>query len=293
MDAQTKFCRLRDAIEQSGAEFFRMALWQDGAYFAHEFLPMSACSNLYSISKVLTSTGVGLAYDEGLLKLEDPIVKYLGNHVPEEADPKIREVTVRHLLTQTSGIGQGSLFEADRYLGTGEDWIARVLGRAMPHQPGTVFTYDNGNYYMLSCIVEKVTELPLDRFLKTTLFRRMGIREFAWERCPLEHTMGATGCYMGLEDLNKIGRLYALGGSYEGRQLLSREWVEMAAAPYPNTSGTPYGFGFSRRPSGDFFCGGAHNQFLYISLAQKIAVAIQGYDDTQQMDQLIEQAIGD
>lgn len=129
MDAQTKFCRLRDAIEQSGAEFFRMALWQDGAYFAHEFLPMSACSNLYSISKVLTSTGVGLAYDEGLLKLEDPIVKYLGNHVPEEADPKIREVTVRHLLTQTSGIGQGSLFEADRYLGTGEDWIARVLGR--------------------------------------------------------------------------------------------------------------------------------------------------------------------
>ena len=99
MDAQTKFCRLRDAIEQSGAEFFRMALWQDGAYFAHEFLPMSACSNLYSISKVLTSTGVGLAYDEGLLKLEDPIVKYLGNHVPEEADPKIREVTVRHLLT--------------------------------------------------------------------------------------------------------------------------------------------------------------------------------------------------
>ena len=229
MDAQTKFCRLRDAIEQSGAEFFRMALWQDGAYFAHEFLPMSACSNLYSISKVLTSTGVGLAYDEGLLKLEDPIVKYLGNHVPEEADPKIREVTVRHLLTQTSGIGQGSLFEADRSLGTGEDWIARVLGRAMPHQPGTVFTYDNGNYYMLSCIVEKVTELPLDRFLKTTLFRRMGIREFAWERCPLEHTMGATGCYMGLEDLNKIGRLYALGGSYEGRQLLSREWVEMAA----------------------------------------------------------------
>jgi len=163
----------------------------------------------------------------------------------------------------------------------------------MPHQPGTVFTYDNGNYYMLSCIVEKVTELPLDRFLKTTLFRRMGIREFAWERCPLEHTMGATGCYMGLEDLNKIGRLYALGGSYEGRQLLSREWVEMAAAPYPNTSGTPYGFGFSSRPSGDFFCGGAHNQFLYISPAQKIAVAIQGYDDTQQMDQLIEQAIGD
>lgn len=78
---------------------------------------------------MLTSTGVGLAYDEGLLKLEDPIVKYLGNHVPEEADPKIREVTVRHLLTQTSGIGQGSLFEADRYLGTGEDWIARVLGR--------------------------------------------------------------------------------------------------------------------------------------------------------------------
>lgn len=293
MDAQTKFCRLRDAIEQSGAEFFRMALWQDGAYFAHEFLPMSACSNLYSISKVLTSTGVGLAYDEGLLKLEDPIVKYLGNHVPEEADPKIREVTVRHLLTQTSGIGQGSLFEADRYLGTGEDWIARVLGRAMPHQPGTVFTYDNGNYYMLSCIVEKVTELPLDRFLKTTLFRRMGIREFAWERCPLEHTMGATGCYMGLEDLNKIGRLYALGGSYEGRRCSAGNGWKWPPRRIPTRAAPPYGFGFSRPPSGDFFCGGAHNQFLYISPAQKIAVAIQGYDDTQQMDQLIEQAIGD
>ena len=108
----------------------------------------------------------------------------------------------------------------------------------MPHQPGTVFTYDNGNYYMLSCIVEKVTELPLDRFLKTTLFRRMGIREFAWERCPLEHTMGATGCYMGLEDLNKIGRLYALGGSYEGRQLLSRDVYKRQAR---DSVGTKYG----------------------------------------------------
>lgn len=52
---------LRAAIEAAGARFYRLAVWQGGTYEQHDFCPMSSCANIYSISKCLTATGVGLA----------------------------------------------------------------------------------------------------------------------------------------------------------------------------------------------------------------------------------------
>lgn len=291
----TMYEAIRSSIANSPASdnYFRFSISKNGQERDCYFKNMSACTNIYSVSKAVTSTAVGLAYDRGMIGLDDPILNYLGDHAPENYDPKLEKVTVRHLLTHTSGIAQGGLFENDRYTGSDKDWIARMLGRELVYEPGTVFTYDNGHFYLLACIIEKVSGMSLDNFLQVNLFDALDIHEYAWERCPMGHVMGATGLYFRIDDMNKLGQLYANDGIYQGKRLLSSEWIAMASAPYPNTSGVKYGFGFTIGENGDFFCAGAHNQLLYISPENKTAVAVQGFDDsgTVVLDYIVRDAI--
>lgn len=270
------------AIQSKNSQVFRCSVWQNGTYLEHYFMNLSACQNVYSVSKVITSTAVGLAYDRGLLNLDDPIVNYLGDHLPDTYSANLSKVTVRNLLTQTTGIANGNLFETDRYTTPspyGDDWVKRELALDIPYEPGTTFTYSNSNYFLLACIVEKVSGMSLDMFLKKNLFGDMGIQEFSWERSPEGHIMGATGCYMRLDDMNKIGQLYLNNGVYGGKQLLSKAYVTMATTPYANNSGTPYGFGFLKNSDGDVFVNGANGQMIYFSKAYNAVVAIQGFQN--------------
>lgn len=281
------FNTIRDKLAASNDTYYRLGLWKDNQYHEHHYIRMSACSNLYSVSKMVTATAAGLAYDKGLLDADDRILDYLGDYKPSQASPHLGQVTIRHLLSQTSGISQGGLFESDRYTVEGDDWITRMLSREYPHEPGTAFVYDNGNYYLAACIVELVSGQSLDMFLKENLFHALGIQEYAWERCPRGHVMGATGLYMRIEDINKLGQVYLNRGIYNGQRVLSEKWIAMATTPHPNNSGTAYGFCFTRGEDGDYFCPGAYNQLIYISEKYHAVVSVQGFNSGTGADILV------
>lgn len=282
---------LRAAIEAAGARFYRLAVWQGGTYEQHDFCPMSSCANIYSISKCLTATGVGLAADRGLLGIDDPVRPYLEQWVDAWPEGVPADLAVRHLLTQTAGIARGSLFEGDRYEEPGDDWIGRVLSRPFPHRPGTFFAYDNGNYYLLSCIVEAASGETLDVFLGKHLFDELDMPEFAWERCPRGHVMGATGCYMRADELVKLGRLYLQDGEWEGRRVLSSAFIREAGTPCPAGGAERYGFSLRCMDNGDVYAPGAHNQILYISRACGAVAVLQGFDETLDLPGLIASAL--
>lgn len=280
------------AMEDSKTNYFRFGVYEDGQYREHHFLGMPACSNIYSISKNITATAVGLCWDRGLLGLDDLVVDRLKEHLPEQYDEKLGRVTIKHLLTQTSGIGEGTLFEGDRYIHGTDDWIPLALSRPMPFEPGTQFVYDNGNYYLLACIVEETVKMPLTHFLQKHLFDHMDIHEYAWERCPKGHAMGATGFYMRIDDMNQFGRLYLDNGVFGDQRLLSEEWVKAAATPYPNGTPTRYGYGFWMLDgSEDYWCGGAYNQMIYISREYNTVVSVQGYDTSLDLRAVIADAL--
>ncbi len=272
--------RIEERITQSRINVIRFALYQNGAVEERTRVSSYPCSNCYSVSKSFTATAVGIASDLGLLSVDDPIVKHLGDCLPASHDPKLGEVQLRHLLTQTMGLGQGFLFEPDRYTHNTDDFIGLSLSAPLPHSPGNAFVYSNSTYYLLACIVEKVSGLPLDLFLRKHLFSPMDISAFAWERCPMGHAMGATGLYLSTRDILKLGILYLNGGEWEGRRLLSEDWVRTATRPDPLvTPEAPTGYSFWLNPEGGYRCAGANGQSVVVLPEKGLVFAAHSYTD--------------
>lgn len=277
---------LASHVKKTGANVMRVGALVNGSYHESTLLPAAPCQNIYSVTKSVTSLAVGMAWDAGLLRLEEPILSYLGP-APGEADPKLADVTVEHLLWQVSGIDKGSLFEADRWGQPDRDWTHHSLTRPMPHRPGTHFTYDNGNFYLLGRIVARVAGMPLTYFLRERLFAPLDICEFATEQCPQGHALGATGLYMRLEDLVKLGRLVLDGGTVQGRQLLSRAYIDRALSPGPAENQRSYGYGIWLGETGvSAAFTGAYNQLVYVSFPHNAVVGLQGFDSTLKTQKL-------
>lgn len=281
--------KFKERVKAENWNFYSAAIWKDGKQEVFAFQHHSNCANIYSVSKSITAVAIGLLYDEGKIALDDPIIKYLGDHMPAEHDEKLPRVKIRHLLTQSSGIERGTLFEEDRYSVQDKDWIRHSLARPLPHEPGEHFCYDNANFYMLACIAEIVSGKPLTLYLREKIFDRMGIYEYAWERCPQEHCMGATGFFMNIEGMLKFGRLLLDRGVWEGERLLSEDYIDRAIeVKFPDHDN--YGFSFRRR-RGDIYCTGAANQLIYISPERNTVFAAQGYNNISKFPEIVDEII--
>lgn len=268
--------KFTELVNKNGWNFYKAAMWRDGKTEICKYVPHSNCANIYSVSKSFTSVAIGFLWDDGRLSLDDPILKYLGDHLPERFDEKLSRVKIRDLLTQSSGIDRGTLFEDDRYSVKDKDWIRDSLARELPFEPGEHYCYDNANYYMLACIAEQISGKPLTELLRERLFDPLEIYEFAWERCPKGHCMGATGLYMKVDGMLKFGRLILSRGVWNGKRLLSEEYIVRATEPvFPEGDG--YGFSFRRRGD-DIYCIGAANQIVYISPRDNSVFAAQGHN---------------
>ena len=164
-----------------------------------------------SQSKAITSTAVMMLWEEGKFRLDDPISKY----IPEFKDPQVfksfkyedttytsvpadKEITIRHLLTHTSGIGYGIIDGDERFqmiyhkagitdLFTTENITigqsVRKLARLpLHHNPGEAFTYSEG-LDVLGYFIEIVSGMPFDEFLRNRLFDPLGMED-SWFYLP-------------------------------------------------------------------------------------------------------------
>jgi CubicO group peptidase (beta-lactamase class C family) len=125
-----------------------------------------------SISKVFTAAATVLLSEKGRLRLDDPITRYL-----PEGSPVWTEVTIRHLLTHTSGISDQSLDSLDWRKDYTEEQLAR-LAAAQPllFVPGESESYSSTGYTLLGLIIRRVTGQFYGDFLRDRLFRPLGMR---------------------------------------------------------------------------------------------------------------------
>ena len=195
----------------------------------------------HSECKSITSLAIGMLIDEGKLKLEDRIVDLFAGRVSKINQLTHRNMTVRHLLTMTSGV---SFNEAGLVAET--DWVKCFLESAVLKEPGTSFQYNSMNTYMLGCIVKLLSGQGLTDYLKPRLFEPLGIQNFFWETCPMGNEKAGWGLYILPEDIAKIGQLVLDGGRFEGKQLVSEEWIREATRAQvepPKTLGN-YDYGY-------------------------------------------------
>ncbi len=185
---------------------------------------------LWSVSKTFTALAVGLAVDEGLLKVEDAIKQFFSTEeLPESETVWGNKMNVWHLLTMSSGI-------AGDYIGLGVgghdfDWAQKTLRSGISFAPGSKFHYNSMNSYLLSVIVSRVTGKKVVDYLAEKLFEPLGIVDYIWEESPQGYNSGGWGLYLSTESLAKVGQLMLQGGVWEGVQLISQEWIKAMMAP--------------------------------------------------------------
>ncbi|HZY39052.1 MAG TPA: serine hydrolase [Mucilaginibacter sp.] len=208
-----------------------------------------------SISKSFTSACIGIAIKQGFIKsIDEPIFPYF----PEYAkyfDAAKRKITIRNLLTMTSGLQFDETDYSDPknsyfQMRASDDPIKYVLSCKLTSAPGTVWNYSSGNTQLLGEIIWKATGERLDKYAGRNLFAPLGISKYDWRHMPNKKNMPAAawGLRLRSRDLAKFGLLYMNNGKWGDTQILDSAWVKQslsAQVPRPSESpNVPRGYGF-------------------------------------------------
>lgn len=274
--------QLQDLVQkvtEIGIPMNELAIYQNGRIQSHRFRPGDHCSDTYSVAKAFTMTALGILSDDGLLDVEKPISFYMGHLIPSDADPGWKNVTVENALTHRIGFGEGFLDidVEDPTAYPTEDFLDIVFHHQLKYTPGQKHQYSDAAFYLLSRLVSVITDEPLDVFLNRRLFRPLHFHEVAWSHCPYNYPMGATGLYISAGDAVKLPALYLNKGIWEGKQLLSGQWVQQAVNREYELC--------RRTPGGWIGKGGMYGQMVMFHSRKNVAVAWLGHTEDNDLIQ--------
>lgn len=190
----------------------------------------------WSISKSLLATVLGVAYGEGLFKLDDPALKF---YPPLTNHPSIK---ITDLLHWASGLDWQEDYEyaplkssvvAMLYTRGRGDIAAFTAAHERYAQPGQAFRYSSGDSNLLSAALKNmVGPARYPDYPWTALFEPLGIRRASWESDASGTFVASSYAYLTARDLARVGLLMARGGRWRDRQLLPAEWVAFSREPF-------------------------------------------------------------
>jgi len=212
-----------------------LVYWRDSLFFERYWEGDSATvTNSFSMAKSVTALLIGCALDEGLIQsVDQPVSDFL----PEYATGLNASLTIRHLLTMTSGIPFGESYSSPfGYMARayfGDDLKKETAAYSVERDPNTLWVYEGGNTVLLGLILQKATGKSPSAYLEEKLWKRLGTEQDAhWN---LDHADGIektfSGLYATARDFSKIGSLVMHGGVLDGDTLLSSEFIGQALAP--------------------------------------------------------------
>jgi CubicO group peptidase (beta-lactamase class C family) len=233
-------------------------------------------TSVWSITKSVLSILVGIAADEGYLRLDERLVELMPDAFDSDTDRLAQDITVRDLLTMTSGFSA----EAKPEIPTHDMW-RWMLYRPVKYAPGSHFSYDNVAANLLSVALSRAIKRDPEQFAKEKLFRPLGIERYSWTADYEGNLLGGSGLFMTARDMARIGLLYLRGGRWGDRQIVSERYV-LESTKRQSEGGTPvhaaYGYLWwvGQTEAGDdaFFAAGHLSQLIYVVPKRDVVVAM-------------------
>jgi CubicO group peptidase (beta-lactamase class C family) len=199
-----------------------------------------------SVTKSITSICIGIAIDEGFIEsAHQSIFDYLPEYQHLNTGGK-DTITIEHLVTMISGLEWdewgSSPNSADNSIGAlwffhSQDPITAILEGPLTAKPGTSFTYSGGNMILLGEIIKNATGMGLDEFSERYLFQPLGIDSAHWDQFENGVIDGAGGLHITPRDLTKIGVTFLNKGVWNGKRIISEQWVNKSATSFPGNDG--------------------------------------------------------
>jgi len=255
---------------------------KDGLLLEHTFSKEpKLIRNIYSHTKSFTSTLLGVLYSQGKVNLDEPIMNYFSEYRDLIKNPELDKITIRHLLTMSSGFNKALLMSDQRKKGVGfPDFVYFVLSHPIEYEPGTRFCYSNGDTYLVGKIIEKIVGKKLQEFAYETLLKPLDIDYPVWECDPQGSAFGASGLFLSIKEMNKLGVLYLNNGYLGDKKILSDEWIDLIFStqiiPGKDLWNSGYNFQFWKNPNNKGFrCDGAWGQITHIFLKEGYALSYQ------------------
>jgi CubicO group peptidase (beta-lactamase class C family) len=178
-----------------------------------------------SLSKQFTAAAILLLQEDGKLKTSDPLSKYY-----KSAPASWRNITLRNLLTQTSGIPNYTALAPpnfNRLPHTPDELIQMVASKPLEFDPGKQFDYSNTNYVLLGYIIEQVSGITYAQFLQDRIFTPLGLKDTGYDSSSAIVPHHAYGYRLlngkfAAADYDDISFLFAAGGLYSTAKDLVR-----------------------------------------------------------------------
>jgi CubicO group peptidase (beta-lactamase class C family) len=270
VDAEMLAAMLK-TVEESKLGLHSLLIIRNGylvseTYF--EFYDQKLKHELWSCTKSFIATLVGIAIDKKYIDgTKLPALGFFPDLTFANLDKRKEAMTLDDLLTMQSGLD----WDDDRDNGRmyqSQDWTKYVLGLPMRDQPGTQFEYCTGCSHVLSAILQQKTGMKTEDFAKKELFEPLGISDFAWDIDRSGVTYGGWGLRITPRDMAKLGYLYLHNGMWDGKQIVSADWIKAATSPRAKTDSTPaagYGYQWWIFPSvGAYSALGRDGQTIFV-----------------------------
>ena len=230
-----------DAIKDASRTQGVMIIHNDSIVYEKYWGDFSAdrMATIFSVSKSITSLLCGIAVDEGYIEsIDDPVTKYL----PElkRKDPRWERLTIRHLLNMESGLDFDDEYEfnikelktvnAIARLNYGHNIMRQIKGMKFRCEPGTEFRYESMTTAVLGVVIERATGIHYADYLSEKVWKPLQMESVALinidsRKHHVAHAFGGITCT--LKDLAKIGRLYLNNGVWDGKRIVSEEWIHL------------------------------------------------------------------
>jgi CubicO group peptidase (beta-lactamase class C family) len=263
-----------EGIEKQNLNVDGVVVYQHGGEIArHRWIPEEP-RHVWSVSKSFASIAIGMAVDEGKLRLSDRVVQILNR---EKREPRWNALTLEHVLTMTMGHPE--------YART--DNIDEIFTFEITREPGTYFLYDSSCTLLASAMFTKVTGQKIRDYLLDRLFRPLGIPDPFWEESVDGYTIGAVGLHISTSSMAVFGQFLLQRGNWHGKQLVSPSWIDRATRtqvptrPSQNKSDYDIGYGYQfwTCRHGAYRCDGKNGQFVVVIPGLDAVVAINSDDE--------------
>jgi len=235
--------------------------------------------DLASVTKSITALLIGIAIDHKYIKNEsEPIFQYFPEH--KVKNDTLKKVTIKNLLNMCSGF-KCSWNQAEKELNQmtkSIDWVKFMFSLPFETLPGQQFSYCSGNFYLLAEILQRATKMTCYDFANKYLFKPLDFGKSYWSKNDNGVNIGWGDLHISIYDMAKIGLLLLSNGNWNGRQIVSKQWIGKIKPFYKIQKTESYGYGWwldSENPD-EIQAVGRGGQRLFVFRNTKMVIATFG-----------------